>query len=152
MNETLHLKDRLEHDLKDAMRAQDRVRLAAIRSLLAAITTREKEAGKTLSVEELRAVVQKQAKQRRDSIEQYRQAGRMDLVQREVDELTLIERYLPRQLSDAEVRNVIQEIVTRTGASSRKDLGRVMSEAMHALRGQADGSRVRAAAESLLAG
>jgi uncharacterized protein len=147
---TKHLKDRLEHDLKDAMRARDQIRLLTIRSLIAAILNREKEGGATLSEDDLTAVVQKQAKQRRDSIEQFEGAGREELAQRERDELAIIERYLPAQLSDDDIRRVIHEIIVRSGATSRKDLGRVMGEAMSELRGRADGNRVRIAAQGLL--
>jgi len=150
MSESQHLKERLTHDLRDAMRAKDRTRMLAIRSILSAITEREKEGGGPLSDDDLQAVVQKQAKQRRDSLKQYLDAGREDLAQQEKDELVLIERYMPAQLSDEEIRAIIQEIITRSGASTKKDLGRIMGEAMSALRGRADGNRVRVAAQGLL--
>jgi len=150
MTETKHLKDRLEHDLKDAMRARDQIRLLTIRSLKAAITNRELEGSGALTDDDLVAVIQKQAKQRRDSIEQFMSAGREELAQREVDELAIIERYLPEQVSDDDIRRVIHEIIVRTGATSRKDLGRVMGEAMSELKGKADGNRVRIAAQGLL--
>jgi len=146
------LKERLTHDLKDAMRAKDQTRLLTIRSLLAAITAREKEGSGPLSGDDLVAVVQKQAKQRRDSIAQYDAAGRDDLSARERDELAILEGYLPAQLSDDDIRRVLHEIIARTGATTRADIGRVMGEAMRELRGQADGNRVREAAQGLLAG
>lgn len=146
------LKDRLEHDLKDAMRARDRVRMLAIRAVLAAIVAREKEGKGLLTDDEIVEVLAREAKQRRDALAQYTDAGRDDLAQRESDELVIIERYMPRQLSDAEIRQVIHDIVSRTGATSRKDLGRVMGEAMRELRGRADGNRVRGVAEALLSG
>lgn len=144
------LKDRLNHDLKDAMRAKDQTRLLTIRALLSAITAREKEGSGPLSEEDLAGVVQKQAKQRRDSIQQYEEAGREDLAQRERDELAILGSYLPEQLSDDEIRRVVQDLITRTGASSKKDMGRVMGEAMRELKGRADGNRVRIAVEGLL--
>lgn len=150
MSDSVHLKERLEHDLKDAMRARDRTRMLVIRSLLTAIMEREKEGRGTLDADELMAVVQKQAKQRRDSMEQFEGAGREDLAQRERDELTILGRYLPKQLTEQEVREVLHDIITRTGASSRNDFGRVMGEAMRELRGQADGGRVRSVLEGLL--
>jgi uncharacterized protein len=150
MAEAQQLKERLNHDLKDAMRAKDRTRLLAIRSLMSSITNREKEEGTALSADVLAAVVMKEAKQRRDAMSQYEDAGREDLAQQERDELAIIGRYLPRQLSDEEIRSIVQEIITRVGASSRNDLGRVMSEAMSELRGQADGNRVRVAVQGLL--
>jgi uncharacterized protein len=146
------LKERLNHDLKDAMRARAQLRLLTIRSLLSAVTSREKEGGGPLTGDDLVAVVQKQAKQRRDAAEQYAAAGRDDLATRERDELAVIEGYLPAQLSDEDIYRVIHEIVQRTGATTRADLGRVMGEAMRELRGQADGNRVRHVAQGLLGG
>ena len=146
----LTLKDRLDHDLKDAMRAKDKVRLLAIRAILTAITEKEKEGSGPLGDDDLLAIVQKQAKQRRDAMQQYEDAGRDDLAQRERDELTIIGQYLPAQLSDEDIHQAVQEIVTRTGATSMKDMGRVMGEAMSALRNQADGNRVRQVVQALL--
>lgn len=147
----LTLQERLAHDLKDAMRAKDKVRLLAIRALRTAITEKEKEgADGPISDDDLLAIVQKQAKQRRDAAEQYDAAGRDDLAQRERDELTIIGEYLPAQLSDDDIRRTVHEIVTRTGATSMKDMGRVMGEAMNALRNQADGNRVRQIVQELL--
>lgn len=146
------LRDRLNADLKDAMRARDQTRLLTVRSLLAAVTAREKEGTGALSEDDLTAVVQKQAKQRRDSIEQFERAGREDLAERERAELAVVEGYLPAQLSDEEVRQAVEGVIARTGASAPSDIGRVMGEAMRELRGRADGARVREAAQSLLAG
>lgn len=148
----MNLKERLAHDLKDAMRAKDQSRLLAIRSLLTAITEREKEGGGPLSDDDLLAIVQKQAKQRRDAAEQYDDAGRDDLAQKERDELAVLGRYLPEQLSDDEIRRIVHEIVTRSGATSMKDMGRVMGEAMTELKGRADGNRVRQVVQDLLRG
>lgn len=148
----MNLQERLAHDLKDAMRARDQVRLLAIRSLRAAILEREKEGTGPASDDDLLAIVQKQAKQRRDAIEQYESAGRDDLAQRERDELAIIGLYLPEQLSDDDIRRVVHEIVTRSGATSMKDMGRVMGEAMTELRNRADGNRVRQVVQDLLRG
>lgn len=148
----MNLQERLAHDLKDAMRAKDQVRLLAIRSLRAAILEKEKEGTGPASDDDLLAIVQKQAKQRRDAIEQYEAAGRDDLAQRERDELAVIGQYLPEQLSDDEIRRVVHEIVTRSGATSMKDMGRVMGEAMTELRNRADGNRVRQVVQDLLRG
>ena len=146
----MSLKDQLSHDLKEAMRAKDRVRLGAIRMLSAAIQVEEKSGMGDVTEDDFIAIVQKQAKQRRDSIEQFRSAGRDDLVDIEVAELAVIEQYLPAQLSDEEIRTTIQQIVEQTEASGMQDMGRVMGQAMQALRGKADGNRVRRAVEALL--
>ena len=146
----MSLKDQLSHDLKEAMRAKDRVPLGAIRMLSAAIQVEEKSGRGDVTEDDFIAIVQKQAKQRRDSIEQFRSAGRDDLVDIEVAELAVIEQYLPAQLSDEEIRTTIQQTIEQTGASGMQDMGRVMGQAMQALRGKADGNRVRRAVEALL--
>ncbi|MEM1055845.1 MAG: GatB/YqeY domain-containing protein [Bacteroidota bacterium] len=144
------LKERLAKDLKDAMRAKDTVRLGAVRMLRSAITQEEKKGGGALSDDDLVAIVQRQAKQRRDSIAQFTEAGRDDLAGREAAELGWIEQYLPKQASDEDIHRVVQEIVQRTGATSMKDMGRVMGAAMGELKGVARGDRVKAAVEHLL--
>lgn len=146
------LKETLARDLKDAMRQKDTVRLSAIRMLRSAITTKEKEAGEPLDEDAVVAIVAKQAKQRRDSIAQYTDAGRDDLAEREAAELGFIEGYLPAQASDEDIHRTVHEIVQRTGATSMKDMGRVMGEAMSELRGVAEGSRVQAVVKELLSG
>lgn len=144
------LKEQLARDLKDAMRAQDKVRLSAIRMVQSAITEREKAGTGPLSDADLEAVVAKQAKQRRDAITQFQDAGRDDLAEREAAELGYIEAYLPAQASDEDIHRVVHEIVQRAGATSMKDMGRVMGEAMTELKGVAEGSRVQAVVRALL--
>lgn len=144
------LKTRLTEDLKEAMRTKDRTRLLVVRAILTAITAREKEGGNPPSEEEIVGIIQKQAKQRKDSISQFEDAGRQDLVDNEQDELAIIENYLPAQASDEEVAAVVKAVIERTGASSKKEFGRVMGEAMRELKGIADGDRVRQAVTVLL--
>ncbi len=150
----MSLKERLTEDLKAAMRARDTARLRTIRALQAALTEREiaeRKGGKaTLTPEQELEVLQKEAKRRREAIEQFRAAGRDDLVQKETEELKIIEAYLPRQLSDEEIRDVLEEIIESVGARSVRDMGRVMKEAMARMRGQADGRRVSELARELL--
>lgn len=150
----MNLIDQLPKDLKQAMKAKDRVRLRTIRSLRAALQEKEikeRQGGEAhLSEEQVLAVVQKQAKQRREAIIQYEQAGRDDLVAKEREELEIIEAYLPKQLGDDEIRRVVQEIVTTTGASSLRDMGKVMGAAMEQLKGRADGRRISEIAKALL--
>ena len=150
----MSLIDQLPEDLKQAMKAKDRVRLRTIRSLRAALKEKEIEERQDgearLSEEQVLAVVQKQAKQRRDAIIQYEQAGRDDLVAKEREELEIIEAYLPKQLGDDEIRRVVQEIVTTTGASSMRDMGKVMGAAIEQLKGRADGRRISEIAKALL--
>ena len=150
----MSLIDQLTEDLKQAMKAKDPVRLRTIRSLRAALKEKEIEERRggeaRLSEEQVLAVVQKQAKQRREAITQYEQAGRDDLVAKEREELEIIEAYLPKQLGGDEIRRVVQEIVTTTGASSMRDMGKVMGAAMQQLKGRADGRRINEIVRELL--
>jgi len=146
----MNLQERLARDLKDAMRIKDKTRLLVIRAIRSAIIEKEKEGTGPISDDDLLAIVQKQAKQRRDALKQYEDAGRDDLAQKERDELAIIAEYLPKQLSDEDIHSVVHDIVTRTGATSMKDMGRVMGEAMSALKGKADGNRVRVVVQELL--
>lgn len=143
------------------MRSQDKVRLRTIRSLRAALQERAIELraeGKLaadredLSDDESLSVVQKQAKQRRDAIEQYEAADRDDLASKEREELSVIETYLPAQLSEEEVLAEVRAIVDQTGAEGMKDMGTVMGAAMKKLKGRADGNVVQQAARSILSG
>lgn len=141
------LTEQLNEDLKRAMRAKDKVRLRTLRSLRAALRDKEIKIGADVEEgleedEELR-VLQKQAKQRRESIEQYESAGRDDLLEKEEEELEIIEEYLPRQLTDDEVEEVVEEAMASTGSSSMADMGKVMGAVMGELRGRVDGNRVR---------
>lgn len=144
------LKEQLARDLKDAMRAKEIVRMSAIRSIQAAITEREKAGTGPASTDDLVQIVAKQAKQRRDSYAQFTDAGRDDLAEREAEELGYIEQYLPAQATDEDIYAAVQAIVQRTGATTMKDMGRVMGEAMSDLRGRAEGSRVQAVVQELL--
>ena len=146
------LRERLDQDMTDAMRAKDRVRLGAIRLVRTALTERDKAGtGETTDADVL-AVVTKQAKQRRDSIAQFEAAGREDLAATERAELAIVEQYLPAQASDAEIAAAVAAVVAETGAASMKDMGRVMGPAMKALGGAADGTRVQAAVRAALGG
>lgn len=148
------LKERIASDLKEAMRAQDDVRRRTLRSLRSALMKEEisrREGGKgELTEQQELSVLQKEAKQRRESMQQFEEAGREDLVQKEEDELAVIEEYLPATLSDEELRAKLEAIVDEVGASSMADMGAVMGRAMGELRGRADGNRVREMVESLL--
>lgn len=144
--------DRVKTDLTDAMKAQDDVRRRTLRSLRAALANKEIEQREdgtetTLSEQEELAVVQKQVKQRRESIDQYEDAGRDDLVQQEREELGVLEEYLPDRLSDEELTERINDIIDEVGAESMADMGAVMGRAMDELRGRADGNRVREVVE-----
>lgn len=141
--------DQLTDDIKDAMRAKDKVRLRTLRSLRAALQKKQIAAREgadddtELPEQEVLAVIRKEAKQRKESIEQFAEGGRDDLVDKEKAELAVIEEYLPDPLSDEELHAIIDDIIEDTDASSMADMGRVMGPAMSTLRGQVDGGRVQ---------
>lgn len=150
--------DQLTDNIKDAMRAKDKVRLRTLRSLLAALKKKQIAARDgsgdeaVLSEQEMLTVVRKEAKQRKESIEQFEEAGRDDLVQKEQAELDVLKTYLPDPLTDDELEVVIDEIIADTGASSMADMGQVMGTAMSKLRGKVDGGRVQQVVKQKLAG
>lgn len=150
------LSERLDRDAKDALRAKDKVRLGAIRRARAAITDAEKRpemaARGGLDEEGRIAVLTRLAKQHRESIEQFRAAGRDDLVAKEEAELAVVESYLPAQASDEEIEDVVRQVIESVGAGEPRDVGKVMKPAMERLRGLADGGRVRDVAQRLLGG
>lgn len=150
----MSLKDRVSEDIKAAMKAKDKVRLETVRSIKKVLMEKEVElrarGQDTLTETQELDVLAQQAKQRREAIEQYRQAGRDDLADKEAQELDIIETYLPRQLSDEEIEAVVDEIISQTGASSPKDMGKVMGPAMQRLKGQAEGQKVQAIVKSKL--
>ncbi|PZO41849.1 MAG: glutamyl-tRNA amidotransferase [Leptolyngbya sp.] len=152
----MSLKDRISDDIKTAMKAKDKVRLETVRSVKKVILEREslvRPSGQdALTPDQELEVLTQLAKQRKDSIEQYQKAGRDDLAAQEAQELSILEEYLPQQLSDAEVEAVIDGLITQTGASSPKDMGKVMGPAMQQLKGRADGGKVQALVKAKLAG
>lgn len=146
------LKNRIQEDMKAAMRARDQARLDAIRLILAAIKQREVDERITLSDEQTLAVLDRMIKQRRESVSQYEAAGRSDLVARETQEITIIQDYLPPQLSDSEITQLIERIVSETGASSARDMGKVMAALKPLLQGRADIGTVSARVKEKLGG
>ncbi|MFQ5643181.1 MAG: GatB/YqeY domain-containing protein [Thiogranum sp.] len=132
------LKDRLQQDMKDAMRGGDKPRLGVIRLILAAIKQREVDERTELDDAQITSVLDKMSKQRRDSLDQYEKAGRDDLAGQEQFELDLLKSYLPEPLDDAEIDALIEAAVQATGASSMKDMGKVMGQLRSKLQGRAD--------------
>lgn len=152
----MSLKDRVSEEIKAAMKAKDKVRLETVRSIKKVIlekeTTVRPSGQEALTEEQEIEVLTQLAKQRRDAIAQYQQAGREDLANQESQELAIIEEYLPTQLSDDEVAAVIDGIIARVGAASAKDMGKVMGPAMKELKGKADGAKVQTLVKSRLGG
>lgn len=143
---------RLDGDMKDAMRAGDKLRLGAIRRARSAIKNAEIEArgplGEDAAVKVLRGIV----KQHRESIEQFQAGGRTDLVEREQEEMSVLEGYLPAQMDAAALEPIVAEAIASEGAASPADTGRVMKVVMARVGGTADGKEVRAIAQRLLGG
>lgn len=141
----MSLKDTINQDLKVAMKEKDEVAKLALRSIKSAIMlaeTSESKSGDALSEAEEMQLLTKQAKQRRDSIGQFRSNGRDDLADKEEAELKIIERYLPKALSPEEVKETVESLVAEMGASSMKDMGRVMKASREKLAGRADGKMI----------
>ncbi len=132
------LKQRIIDDMKSAMRAKEKERLMTIRTILAAIKQQEVDTRKELDDTDVLAILDKQSKQRRESISQYSSAGRDDLVAQEELELGFIQEYLPEALNDDEIQSLINEAIEATQASSMKDMGKVMAYIKPKAQGRAD--------------
>jgi uncharacterized protein YqeY len=146
----MSLKDRISEDMKSAMRARESDRLSAIRMLLAAIKQREVDERIVLDDGQIAAVVEKLAKQRRDSITQFEAGGRQDLADREKFELSILLAYLPAQADSAEIEATIDRAVTETGAAGPQDMGKVMGIVRGRLAGRADMAAVSALVKARL--
>lgn len=150
----MSLKEQIGEDIKAAMKAKDKLRLQTVRGIKKAILEKEVElrpkGQESLNKEQEIELLSQQAKQRRDSIEQYQNAGREDLAAQEQAELAIIQTYLPEQVSDEEVAAIIEQLIADTGASTLKDLGKVMGPAMKQLKGKADGKKIQALVKSKL--
>jgi hypothetical protein len=146
------LKERITEDMKAAMRASEKERLSTIRMVQAAIKQREVDERIVLDDAQVIAVLEKMVKQRRESIAAFEQGGRADLADKEKSEIALLQVYLPAQLSEAEVDALIKEAIATTGASSMKDMGKVMAAVKARAAGQADMGAVSARIKAALSG
>ncbi|MGJ1284893.1 GatB/YqeY domain-containing protein [Sphingobacterium spiritivorum] len=146
------LEEKINQDIKAAMIAKDNTKLRGLRAIKAAILLAKTEKGgsEDLSEDTEIKVLQKLVKQRKESAEIYKTQNREDLYQIEVEEQNVIEEYLPKQLDRAEVESIIRQIIQETGASSVKDMGKVMGAANQKLAGQADGRTISEVVKSLL--
>ena len=140
----ISLKERLDGDLKDAMRNKDSIRRTVLRTIISEIRNAEIAKQEALDDEGVLVVMTKQAQQRRDSIEAFKSASRSDLVESESAELKIISGYLPEQLSEDEIEVVITEVISQVEAKGSSDMGKVMKEIMQRVRGRADGKMVSA--------
>jgi uncharacterized protein YqeY len=146
----MSLRDRINDDMKAAMRARETERLGTIRLLLSAIKQREVDERVTLDDAAITAVIDKMIKQRKDSITQFQAASRSDLVDKENAELGVLAAYMPQQLSDAEVAAEVQAAVAQTGAAGPQDMGKVMGVLKPKLAGRADMTAVSALVKAAL--
>ena len=144
------LLDRLSSELKESLKARNQLKVEVIRLLKSSIKNKEIEKLSPLTDEEILGVIISAAKQRRDSIEQFQKGGREDLVQKETSELEILQTFLPQQLSDKEVENEIKAIITETGASSPKDMGKVMKVLIPRIKGRADGAKVSSLVKEIM--
>jgi uncharacterized protein len=149
----MNLEQKVMAQMKDAMKAKDEAALRGLRAIKAEIIKAKTEPGAQgeISADTEIKMLQKMVKQRRDSLEIFQQQNRQDLVQREQDELSIIEQFLPAQMSSEELKKELQEIILETGASSAADMGKVMGAATKKLAGRADGKAISAAVKELLA-
>ena len=144
------LREQLEEDIKQAMRDRERVRVEALRFLKSAVQAVEKTKGESLDDPALIEVVTRQANDRRESIRMFEQGNRHDLVAKEAAELTILEEYLPPQLSREELTELVKATISEVGATSARDKGRVMGRLMPQVRGKADGGVVNSMVTELL--
>ncbi len=138
----MSLKEKISQDLKEAMKAKDVAKRDALRLLSSAFKQIEVDERKELSDEDIIKIIQKQIKSRNDSASQYKEAGRDELAQKELDEIAYYEVYLPAQLSDEELESAVKSIIEKVGATTMKDMGKVMGMANKELSGSADGKRI----------
>ncbi len=146
------LKERLNSDMKEALKAHETARLSAIRMIISAYRNKEIDSRKDLDDEGILSVLSTAAKQRRESIEQYEKAGRKDLVDKETAELNVIQSYMPQQMGREEIEALVKEAVSESGAKGPADMGKVMKVLMPKVKGRADGRLVNELVKAALGG
>ncbi len=162
----MQLKQKIEQDLKEALKKKERLKLEVLRMLNSSLHNKEiekksklRKEGKSkgeiekqgkLNNEEVIEIVFSEAKKRKESISEFEKGGREDLVEKEKKELKILEKYLPEQLSEDEIRKIVQKIIEETGAKGMKDMGQVMSKIMVKVKGKAEGSLVNKTVKDLL--
>lgn len=147
----MSLKDTIKNDIKEAMKAKDNAKRDALRMLSSAIKQIEVDERIELDDDAVMKIILKQVKQRNDAASQYKEAGREDLYETEMYEISVFEVYLPKQLDDAQLEAKIKIIIDNVGAASMKDMGKVMGVASKELQGLADGKRINTCVKQLLA-
>lgn len=146
----MSLLSRLNDDMKAAMKAKEKETLQVIRMIKSSIQNEQIKVGHDLTEDEELTVLSREMKQRRDSLHEFEQAGRDDLADKVKGEIVIVEKYMPEQLSDDEIRQLVQDAIAQTGASSVKEFGKVMGVVMPKVKGKADGNQVNAIVKELL--
>jgi uncharacterized protein YqeY len=144
------LKDTLKTDMKEAMKAKDIVTRDTIRFLNSAIKQVEVDERRDVGDDEIIKIIQKSIKQRNEAADQYKEANRDDLVEKELSQAEVLQRYLPVQLSDEELKSEISKVIDEVGATSMKDMGKIMGVASKRLSGKADGKRINECVKNIL--
>lgn len=147
----MSLRETINQDVKNAMKAKETKKRDALRLLTSAFKQIEVDERKELSDDDVIKIIQTQVKRRNDAAAQYKEAGREDLMQTELDEIACYEPYLPAQLSDDALSNALKSIIEKVGATTAKDMGKVMGMASKELAGKADGKRINECVKTLLA-
>ncbi len=146
----MSLSERLNDDMKNAMRSQDKFRLSVIRMVRSSIKNVEIDQRKTLTDNEVLEILGRELKQRKDSLQEFEKAGRDDLVESLKAEIDIISEYMPEQLSEEEVADIVKQTIQEVGASSKAEMGKVMGALMPKVKGRADGKLVNQLVQQLL--
>jgi len=146
----MSLNERLNEDMKQAMKDKDKFRLSVIRMLRSSIKNVEIDQRRPLEDSEVLDILQREVKQRKDSLQEFKKAGRDDLVESVQAEIAIINEYLPRQLTEEEIKAVVQQTIQEVGASSKADMGKVMGALMPKVKGRADGRLVNQIVQQFL--
>jgi hypothetical protein len=148
----MSLYETLDSTFKESLKAKDSLKVSVLRMVRAALKNKEVELIRKLEDDEILRVLSSQIKQRKDAMEQFRQGGRSDLADKEEQELAILESFMPKALDAEELKSGIQAVIAETGASSMKDMGKVMKEAMRRFAGRADGKEVSEMVKKQLSG
>lgn len=146
----MSLLERLNADMKQAMKDKDKTKLSVIRMIKSALQNEQIKSGKELTEDEVLSVLNRERKQRKDSLQEFIKAGRDDLVAAVEAELEVLATYMPEQLSEEELKKIVQQVIAETGATSKKEMGKVMSAIMPRVKGKADGALVNKLVQELL--
>lgn len=144
------LNELIDNDFKEALKSKDSEKLSVLRMLKSAIKNLEIENKKPLTDDEVLKLIQKEVKQRKDSIDSYTNAGRKELADKEISEIKYLEKYLPQQLTEQEIEAIVSETISEVKAQTSADIGKVMSAVMPKIAGKADGGAISSKARELL--